>query len=185
MKRFAVAGSLFLAFSALLCWGQEITGSIAGTVQDSTGAGVPGAKVVVTNTDRNAVVREAMTESNGDYNALLLPIGHYSVAVEAKGFKKSIKRGIELRRTGQDLEALQLFKRAYDASPTPRALAQMGVAAEVYADSPGQLEYVLQFVPSHARLPIVHLSRRVNVLHGRDRAVVKEFAERCGSGSAR
>ena len=56
--------------------------------------------------------------------------------------------------------------------------AQMGVAAEVYADSPGQLAYVLQFVPSHARLPIVHLSRRVNVLHARDRAVVKEFADR-------
>ena len=56
--------------------------------------------------------------------------------------------------------------------------AQMGVAAEVYADSPGHLEYVLQFVPSHARLPMVHLSRRVNVLHGRDRAVVKEFADR-------
>jgi hypothetical protein len=56
--------------------------------------------------------------------------------------------------------------------------AQMGVAAEVYADSPDQLEYVLQFVPSHARLPIVHLSRRVNVLHGRDRAMVREFADR-------
>src|SRR5215831_13317197 len=56
--------------------------------------------------------------------------------------------------------------------------AQMGVAAEVYADSPDQLEYVLQFVPSHARLSIVHLSRRVNVLHGRDRAVVREFADR-------
>ena len=56
--------------------------------------------------------------------------------------------------------------------------AQMGVATEVYADSPDQLEYVLQFVPSHARLPIVHLSRRVNVLHGRDRAVVREFADR-------
>ena len=56
--------------------------------------------------------------------------------------------------------------------------AQMGAAAEVYADSPDQLEYVLQFVPSHERLPIVHLSRRVNVLHGRDRAVVREFADR-------
>jgi hypothetical protein len=56
--------------------------------------------------------------------------------------------------------------------------AQIGVATEVYADSPDQLEYVLQFVPSHARLPIVHLSRRVNVLHGRDRAVVREFADR-------
>ena len=56
--------------------------------------------------------------------------------------------------------------------------AQMGAAAEVYADSPDHLEYVLQFVPSHARLPIVHLSRRVNVLHGRDRGVVREFADR-------
>src|SRR5271169_3483314 len=56
--------------------------------------------------------------------------------------------------------------------------AQMGVAAEVYADTPDQLEYVLPFVPSHARLPVVHLSRGLNVLHGRDRAVVREFADR-------
>jgi len=56
--------------------------------------------------------------------------------------------------------------------------AQMGAAAEVYAHTPDQLEYVLQFVPSHASLPIVHLSRDVNVLHGRDRAVVREFADR-------
>jgi hypothetical protein len=59
--------------------------------------------------------------------------------------------------------------------------AQMGAAAEVYADTPDQLEYVLQFVPAHASLPIVHLNRDLNVLHGRDRAVVREFADRfCG-----
>lgn len=56
--------------------------------------------------------------------------------------------------------------------------AQMGVAAEVYAGTPDHLEYVLPFVPSHARLPFVHLSRGINVLHGRDRAVVREFADR-------
>jgi hypothetical protein len=56
--------------------------------------------------------------------------------------------------------------------------AQMGVAAEVYADTPDHLEYVLPFVPSHAHLPMVHLSRGINVLHGRDRAVVREFADR-------
>jgi hypothetical protein len=56
--------------------------------------------------------------------------------------------------------------------------AQMGVAAEVYADTPDQLEYVLQFVPSHACLPVVHLNRGVNVLHERGRAVVREFADR-------
>ena len=56
--------------------------------------------------------------------------------------------------------------------------AQMGAAAEVYADTPDQLEHVLQFVPSHARLPVVHLNRGINVLHNRDRAVVREFADR-------
>jgi hypothetical protein len=56
--------------------------------------------------------------------------------------------------------------------------AQMGLAAEVYADTPDHLEYVLQFVPSHARLPVVHLSRGLNLLHERDRAVVREFADR-------
>ena len=56
--------------------------------------------------------------------------------------------------------------------------AQMGAAAEVHADTPDQLEHLLQFVPAHPRLPMVHLSRGINVLHGRDRAVVREFADR-------
>ncbi len=56
--------------------------------------------------------------------------------------------------------------------------AQMGVAAEVYADTPDQLEYVLRFVPAHARLPVVHLNRGVNVLHERDRSAVEGFADR-------
>ena len=56
--------------------------------------------------------------------------------------------------------------------------AQMGAAAEVYADTPDQLEHVLQFVPSHGPWPVVHLSRGLNVLHKRDRSVVMEFADR-------
>jgi hypothetical protein len=56
--------------------------------------------------------------------------------------------------------------------------AQMGAAAEVYADTPDQLEYVLRFVPGHAHLPMVHLNRGINVLHDRGRAAVMEFADR-------
>jgi hypothetical protein len=56
--------------------------------------------------------------------------------------------------------------------------AQMGMGAEVYAHTPDHLDTVLQFVPSHARLPVVHLSRGINVLDRRDRAVVREFADR-------
>jgi hypothetical protein len=56
--------------------------------------------------------------------------------------------------------------------------AQMGVAAETYADTPDQLDYVLRFVPAHGRLPLVHLNRGVDVLHERGRSVVREFADR-------
>jgi hypothetical protein len=56
--------------------------------------------------------------------------------------------------------------------------AQMGVAAEVYADNPDQLEDVLRFAPAHPRLPTVHLNRGLNLLRERDRAAVKDFAGR-------
>jgi hypothetical protein len=76
-----------------------------------------------------------------------------------------------------------LFQRRVDGDDALLKLAglrfaQMGTATEVYAHTPDQLEYVLQFVPSHARLPVVHLSRGINVLYRRDRAVVREFADR-------
>jgi hypothetical protein len=56
--------------------------------------------------------------------------------------------------------------------------AQMGLAAEVYADTPDELEHVLRFVPPHRFLPVVHLNRRVNVLDEGGYGVVEEFAGR-------
>jgi len=41
-----------------------------------------------------------------------------------------IKQGVELRRAGNDAGALEQFRRAYDLAPTPRALAQMGLAEQ-------------------------------------------------------
>jgi hypothetical protein len=54
----------------------------------------------------------------------------------------------------------------------------MGLAAEVYADTPDELEHVLGFVPPHLFLPVVHLNRRVNVLDEGGYGVVGEFADR-------
>jgi hypothetical protein len=56
--------------------------------------------------------------------------------------------------------------------------AQLGLAAEVYADTPDELEHVLRFVPAHPYLPVVHLNRGVNVLDEPSRVVVGEFAGR-------
>ena len=56
--------------------------------------------------------------------------------------------------------------------------AQAGLAAEVYADTPEQLDLVLSFVPSHQLLPVVHLNRGVDVLQARGRTLVEAFAAR-------
>jgi hypothetical protein len=41
-----------------------------------------------------------------------------------------IHKGIELRKQGQDLDALEAFRRANALTSTPRALAQMGFAEQ-------------------------------------------------------
>ena len=56
--------------------------------------------------------------------------------------------------------------------------AQAGLGVEVYADSPDQLKRLLEFTPSHEFLPMVHLSREINLLHEPDRIVVETFATR-------
>lgn len=56
--------------------------------------------------------------------------------------------------------------------------AQAGLAAEVYAESPDCLERILEFAPSQEYLPMVHLSRKINLLHEKDRITVEAFAAR-------
>ena len=77
---------------------QEVTGNILGTVTDESGAAIPNAKVTVTNTDRNQVVRELTTNETGGYLAPLLPLGKYDVAVEGAGLSG------RSRRTGSKCE---------------------------------------------------------------------------------
>ncbi len=81
------------ALIALLCiftmslMAQEITGDIRGIVHDPSGAVVSGAKVQVTNTDRNTIVRNLTTNPDGSYVAAYLPIGTYKVTITAEGFQ--------------------------------------------------------------------------------------------------
>jgi hypothetical protein len=56
--------------------------------------------------------------------------------------------------------------------------AQAGLGVEVYAGSPDRLEHFLELAPSHEFLPMVHLSREINLLHDHDRIVVETFAAR-------
>lgn len=87
---------LFVFGLSCACFGQNVTGTIAGTVSDSKGGVVPNGKVSVTNSDQQVVIRTVTTDEHGVYVAALLPVGRYSVTVEAAGFKKTVRTGIVL-----------------------------------------------------------------------------------------
>ena len=90
---------LFFSLFACLATGliaQDISGTIGGTILDPSGATVPGAKVTITNTDRNQVVRTITTDTSGTYSAPLIPVGQYSIKVEVKGFKTETRTAITL-----------------------------------------------------------------------------------------
>ncbi len=75
-------------------WGQATT-SIRGTVTDPSNAAIPNATVTLTNTDTN-LERTATTDQQGSYVFSQVAPGHYSVLVEAAGFSKYSRTGIEL-----------------------------------------------------------------------------------------
>ncbi len=78
-------------------FGQEITGSILGTVRDASGAVVPGATVQIIDSDKgNIVVRTVTSNASGEFSAPNLPVSTYSVSVEAANFKKTLQTGVKL-----------------------------------------------------------------------------------------
>jgi hypothetical protein len=74
--------------------------TIVGTVSDTSGAVIPGAKVNVVNQETNFNFA-ALTNEEGSYYCPYLRPGVYKVIVEATGFKKYIREGIELRTNEQ------------------------------------------------------------------------------------
>jgi len=74
-------------------WAQSFTGSILGTVRDSSGSVVPNVAVTVINTGTNART-EARSDAGGNYIAPLLAPGGYGIEAVAPGFKKFAQSGI-------------------------------------------------------------------------------------------
>src|ERR1700724_2538685 len=74
---------------------QQITGSIRGSVVDPSGAAVQTASVSATQTE-TGLTRTAQTDHSGAYVLMELPVGHYRLQVEGKGFQTYIQQGIIL-----------------------------------------------------------------------------------------
>ena len=90
MKQFRFVGIALAAilFFTITSWAQTNEGRILGTVRDSSGGVVAGAKITVTNTGKQ-VSREIVTNGTGEYVAPAMEPGLYVITAEAPGFKKT------------------------------------------------------------------------------------------------
>ena len=75
------------------------TGTLVGSVTDSTGASLVGAKVTVVSVD-TAFTSTAVTTNEGSYYVPYLAPGFYRLTIETAGFKRYLREGIQIR-TGE------------------------------------------------------------------------------------
>ena len=79
-----------------VAWGQGARATLGGRVVDAQGAVVPGADVTVTSDD-TGVKQETKTNLQGNWLVQFLIPGHYSLAVNAPGFRRMEQHGITLQ----------------------------------------------------------------------------------------
>lgn len=95
-RRALLAIAFVLMFSAAAFAQATVTAELRGEVRDSSGAVVPNASVTIAN-DATNIAETRTTDSGGRYIFTDLRPATYTVKVELKGFKTTVRSGVVLR----------------------------------------------------------------------------------------
>ena len=89
-----------ISLSPTTAYAQAVSGEIAGTITDSSGAVIAGAQITAANVV-TGVVTTVTSNSSGLYNFSELPAGTYDLTVTSTGFTRSVLKGVlvELNHT--------------------------------------------------------------------------------------
>ena len=74
---------------------QGFAGAITGTVTDTSGAVLPGTMVSVKHLE-TGLTRAVEADPSGNYSIPSLPVGEYELTAEKMGFRREVRRGINL-----------------------------------------------------------------------------------------
>jgi len=88
-----LAAVVVLALTPTAGWGQNVYGSITGTVTDTSGAAISEATVTLTNLDKGEK-RTIESDSSGNYTLVNILPGRYKLEGERSGFKKFVREPI-------------------------------------------------------------------------------------------
>ena len=105
-------------------FGQALSGTVVGTVIDPTGAAVAEATVSVLNED-TGLVRNTVTNADGQFRADTFPTGALSITVERPGFDKLVRTG--LRLTAADTIAVNLQLKVGNVQQTVEVKGEAGL----------------------------------------------------------
>ncbi len=94
LREFVTAMGLVILLS-LPVFAQMDQGTITGVVEDSSGAVVPGAKVILKDTDTGLVL-QTKADANGIYEFSPIKIGDYSVSAAAPGFQSTVQNNVHV-----------------------------------------------------------------------------------------
>jgi hypothetical protein len=133
--------------------------TLVGTVKDSSGAVVAGAKVKVVNTETSFFTETTTLTDGGYYVPYLIP-GNYRVTVNASGFKEFVRDGLNLRSAEVPRVDILLEVGSVNDSVTVSAAASLlntenvvssyVLPAQVLTEVPGLMKrtvYVMQYMP--------------------------------------
>jgi outer membrane receptor protein involved in Fe transport len=98
LKKITNIGQVMLLICCLAAGGRAFaqnTGSIVGTITDSSGGAVPGAQVMARSQDEG-LTRTVKSNETGSYVLPQLPIGTYSITVEATGYQKFVSENVKV-----------------------------------------------------------------------------------------
>jgi hypothetical protein len=91
-----LAAVLVFALTPAAVWGQNVYGTVAGTVTDSSGASVGDTTVMLTNIDKNEK-HSITTDGSGNYAFVNVLPGRYRIEAEKSGFKKFVREPINVQ----------------------------------------------------------------------------------------
>ncbi len=95
LRVLSILGIVSLVFFANHAFAQVDQGTIAGVVQDPSGAVIPGAKIMLTNVD-NGLVLNAKADGSGVFVFTPIKIGHYSLSASAPNFETTVQQSLKL-----------------------------------------------------------------------------------------
>ena len=163
-----LTASLVLLSSLAFAQSQANTGIIEGTVSDPSGKSVAKAQITITNLGTN-FTRSLVSDDEGRFRGLLLPLGPYRVTTKAPNFGTNIREGLDLA-VGQTISlavvlGISQVEQVVSVSAEAPILESGRVENSTYLD-----QRSVRDLPNNGRnfLSLVPLTPGVSIVQGPD-----------------